>query len=232
MPPQALILAEAGKITTRAVQRITWYGQLLLLFVISKQREINPVCGASMRWVLISQQLFYTTEEKDSVLSGLQPLHSHMSAGQGLPYRPMSGESCSWGHLPLSDPSIHHSFKLSQAGWTRSVCSGSRSPESFRRRHVERKRGLVSGPGRKAGAGCCGRLGFAFVRKEVRPESGAVSTQALWSAAIKHRRGEALRTTLNSHLRRYVLLCVTRPPPKACRFLFKDFNAGVEWRHI
>lgn len=33
-------------------------------------------------------------------------------------------------------------------------------------------------PGRKAGAGCCGRLGFAFVGKEVRPESGAVSTQA------------------------------------------------------
>lgn len=127
----------------------------------------NRICGVSGRLVLINQQLFYT-ERREELPSyqDFTPLHSHVSAGARSALSSLSpAESWSWGHLPLSDTSIHNSFKLSESGWTRSVCSGSSVPEAFLQRHVERKQSPIPDLDRKAGAGCCERFWFCCFLK-------------------------------------------------------------------
>lgn len=175
-PPQALRMT--GKRTARAVQRIPCRGQLLRLFVISKRRQITPIwAGFDKPAVILHDRRGGQRLIRPS--ASWWP-HGGGGGGPGPPCRPVSGASCSRGHLPRSDPPIHHSRQLSGAGRTGSVCSGSRLAESFRRRHVERKRGRF--PARQEGGSRllreAGGKGGAFVREEVRPEPGALSTGA------------------------------------------------------
>lgn len=146
------------------MHKTTWYRQLFSLVVISKWHEINHICSANMRLVLINQQLYYKGRRKG--LPSYQyftPPHSHMSAGALSLPGPV--KRCSRGHLPFSDISIHHSFQLSEAGWTSSVCSGSSVPEAFLLWHVERKQRPDSEPGQEGRSRLLQKVLVCFFQK-------------------------------------------------------------------
>lgn len=189
-----------------------------------------------MRLVLINQQLFYMKRREElPSYQDFTPLHGHMSAGaRSALSSPDPAKSWSWGHLPLSDMSIHHSFKLSEAGWTRSVCSGSSFPEAFLLWHVERKQRPDSGPGQESRSRLLQKLLVCFFQKgskdtvirceHYHPVKYSYKTQRL---------GETSRTMFNSNLSIYVLGCVSW---SFCQnhvvFFLLNFNTGIEDRYL